>query len=90
MNAKGVITVFKMMVRNCFAVPHSVLNMVDVVGVIVNGSAKIGDIVTDGNNKYEIKGIPMLNRPAQNPEEVNISIITDNPNALIGKTLVAV
>ena len=83
---------FEMVVKSCFPVPCSVRNMVDVVGVGVKGTAKIGDILTDGENKFEVTGIPMLNRPAQsiNFDEVNISINTDNPDALVGKTIVAV
>jgi len=87
---KAVSVMFEMTVKNYFAASHLGRNRVDVIGVGMKGSAKIGDVLTDGKNKYEILGIPMLNRVAQNFDEVNISINTDDPDALVGKTLLAV
>ena len=81
---------FEMIVEKYFAVPFLGRNRVDIVGVVAKGDAKIGDVLTDGESTYEILGIPMLNSPVQNFNETNISIISDNPDALIGKTLVAV
>lgn len=77
---------FKMTIKDVFNIPQRGAVL---VGVDVEGIAKIGDFLTDGVNRYEITGIPTHCGGIRNLDEIDLLVSAGEPNALIGKTLVA-
>jgi hypothetical protein len=79
---------FKIKVTEAAAMPE--LDFLYIKGSEHSGSAKIGDVITDGSAEYKITSIPIGRKPGGGRiGEVDICV-TPNDGNLVGKTLYSV